>query len=291
MGFAAILLWSTTVALARSISEQTGPITAGAAVYLAGGVLSFLIYASDKRRLIAIRKVSRFYLIGCGILFIIYTASLFMALGLAENRYQTVELGLINYLWPALTILFSLFVLNRKADFWLVPGTLLAVIGVYFVTTDSLSFSVNEFLAHVKSNTVAYLLALLAAVTWALYSNLVRRTAGQEGEGAVPVFILSTGLVLLFFSYLFPENSTWNIQVVSEIVILGISTALAYVFWDAAMRKGEMIPVVAFSYLTPFFSTVFAAVYLGVLPGSALWTGCLLIIMGSVISWRSVKKV
>ena len=291
MGFAAILLWSTTVALARSISEQTGPITAGAAVYLAGGVLSFLIYASDKRRLIAIRKVSRFYLIGCGILFIIYTASLFLALGLAENRYQTVELGLINYLWPALTILFSLFVLNRKADFWLVPGTLLAVIGVYFVTTDSLSFSVNEFLAHVKSNTVAYLLALLAAVTWALYSNLVRRTAGQEGEGAVPVFILSTGLVLLFFSYLFPENSTWNIQVVSEIVILGISTALAYVFWDAAMRKGEMIPVVAFSYLTPFFSTVFAAVYLGVLPGSALWIGCLLIIMGSVISWRSVKKV
>ncbi|MCX5735162.1 MAG: hypothetical protein NTW68_12655, partial [candidate division NC10 bacterium] len=34
LGFCAILLWSVTVALARSISEQIGPLTAGAAVYL-----------------------------------------------------------------------------------------------------------------------------------------------------------------------------------------------------------------------------------------------------------------
>lgn len=291
LGFAAVLLWSTTVALARSISEQTGPVTAGATVYLTGGVLSFAIYASKRKRLRDLVKISRFYLFGCGVLFIVYTASLFLALGLAETRYQTLELGLVNYLWPALTILFSLVLLRVKADLWLIPGTLLAITGVYFVTMDSLSFSANEFLFHVKSNAVAYFLALTAAFTWALYSNLVRLTAGKESKGVVPVFILSTGIVLLFVRYLFPESSTWNIQVIMEILILGISTALAYIFWDAAMRKGEMITVAVFSYLTPFFSTVFASVYLGVLPGSALWTGCILIILGSVISWRSVKTV
>jgi hypothetical protein len=38
-GLAAIVLWSTTIAVARSLSEQTSPLTAGACVYLIGGVL------------------------------------------------------------------------------------------------------------------------------------------------------------------------------------------------------------------------------------------------------------
>ena len=38
-GLAAIVLWSTTIAVARSLSEQTGPLTAGACVYLIGGAL------------------------------------------------------------------------------------------------------------------------------------------------------------------------------------------------------------------------------------------------------------
>ena len=40
LGLLAVLLWSTTVALTRSLSERIGPITAGASVYLTGGVLS-----------------------------------------------------------------------------------------------------------------------------------------------------------------------------------------------------------------------------------------------------------
>ena len=36
-GLGAILLWSATFAVARSLSEQIGPLTAGAAAYLIGG--------------------------------------------------------------------------------------------------------------------------------------------------------------------------------------------------------------------------------------------------------------
>ena len=39
-GFIAILLWSSTIALVRSISERIGPLTAGAAVYIIGGIIS-----------------------------------------------------------------------------------------------------------------------------------------------------------------------------------------------------------------------------------------------------------
>ncbi len=290
MGFVAILLWSTTVALARSISEQIGPITAGASVYLTGGIFSIVFYVFKADGFRTLKNVSYIYLFSCGSLFVIYGAALFLALGMADNRYQALELGLINYLWPALTILFSLFILSKKASWWLMPGTLLAIVGVYFVTTNNLSFSGNEFIKHVSSNPMAYFLAFIAAASWALYSNLTRLMAKGMSNGVVPLFLLVTGIVLFSALFIYPENSIWSFKVVIEIIVSGSATAISYILWDVAMRKGEMILVVAFSYLTPFFSTVFALVYLSVLPENTLWLGCFLIIIGSFISWRSISQ-
>lgn len=290
MGLMAILLWSMTVALARSISEQIGPIPAGASVYLVGGFFSVVFYSFKNDGFRIIKKVNRIYLFGCGSLFVIYGTTLFLALGMADNRYQTLELGLINYLWPALTLLFSIFILSQKASLWLIFGTILAIAGVYFVTTNNLAFSVREFIYHVGSNPMAYSLALIAAVSWALYSNLTRLFAGGMNGGLVPLFLLITGIVLSGVLFIYLEKIVWSYKVAIEIVVLGLATALAYIFWDAAMRKGEIILVVAFSYLAPFFSIVFASVYLNVLPNNTLWLGCLFIVIGSFISWRSIYQ-
>jgi drug/metabolite transporter (DMT)-like permease len=74
-----------------------------------------------------------------------------------------------------------------------------------------------------------------------------------------------------------------------EVAVLGAITALAYVLWDRSMRKGNLPLVVACSYLTPFLSTLVSCAYLGVLPGAQLWGGCALIVVGSLLSWRSVS--
>ena len=100
--------------------------------------------------------------------------------------------------------------------------------------------------------------------------------------------ILITGFVLFLFSVLHSEGGTWSLGVAVEIVFLAVATALAYVFWDIAMRKGDVTLVVSCSYLTPFLSTVVSCIYLGVLPGISLWVGCALIISGSYVSWRSI---
>jgi drug/metabolite transporter (DMT)-like permease len=79
-----------------------------------------------------------------------------------------------------------------------------------------------------------------------------------------------------------------GVHVMAEIAFLALATALAYVFWDIAMRDGDVVLVASCSYLTPFFSTVVSCVYLSVWPGPSLWVGCLLIIVGSFLSWRSI---
>lgn len=288
-GLFAILLWSTTVGLARSISEQIGPMTAGASIYLTGGLIatSWLMFRKNIFR--ELKQISRNYIFACGSLFLIYTTALFLAIGLARNRYQTLEIGLINYLWPALTILFSILIFKKKASLWLVPGTMIALAGVFFVIAEGEYFSFHNFIVHIQNKPVAYGFALIAAFSWALYSNLVRLTSKSDHFNAVPLFIFSTGMVLFSIRFVFPEESHFNVGNGMEILILGIATALAYNLWENAMRKGDLILVVSISYLTPFFSTVFSAVYLGVLPGISLWIGCLLIIFGSWLSWRSMN--
>jgi hypothetical protein len=52
---------------------------------------------------------------------------------------------------------------------------------------------------------------------------------------------------------------------------------------------GNALLVAAGSYFTPLFSTLVSCVYLGIQPGLRLWVGCLLIVVGSIASWRSVR--
>ena len=86
-----------------------------------------------------------------------------------------------------------------------------------------------------------------------------------------------------------PEAGTWGVRVATEVALLALATGLAYVFWDLAMRAGDVVLVASCSYLTPFFSTVVSCLYLRVRPGVSLWVGCALIIAGSFLSWRSIR--
>jgi drug/metabolite transporter (DMT)-like permease len=213
-GLGAILLWSATFAFARSLSEQVGPITAGTAVYLIGGCLCLARLAWSRKGITELLKLPRLYLLGCGSLFIFYTAAIYLAVGLAKDRQQLLEIALVNYLWPSLTVLCSLLLLKKRASLWLVPGTALALTGVFLVMTQGAHVSWWSFTEHLQSNQVAYALALAAAISWALYSNLTRRWSGPESDGAVGLFIPATGLILLALRLLTTEPTGWSLILV-----------------------------------------------------------------------------
>lgn len=291
LGVLAIVLWSTTIALARSLSEQLGAVMAGASVYLTGGLLLAPVVLLKPEARQQLRTTSRRYLLGCGALFVVYSGALFLALGLAANHHQVLEVGLVNYLWPILTLLLSLPILAKRADIWLVPGTVFALLGVFLVLTHGDAVSWSAFSANIRSNPVVYGLGLVAAVSWAFYSTLARRWSGPDGgSGGVPLFLLVTGVVLLVLCIVFPRPSSWSFRTGVEVLAMSVMTFLAYVFWDVGVRKGDVVLVAACSYLTPFFSTAVSCIYLDVTPGLRLWLGCLLLVAGSFLSWRSIAR-
>ena len=288
-GLIAVLLWSTTIAVVRSLAEQIGSLTAAVFVYLLGGVLSCVFTGLLRNFKSRIGGLSRYYLWGCGVLFVLYMLALYLAVGLATDRNQVLEVGLVNYLWPALTLVFSLPILGKKARMSLIPGTLVALLGVYLVLTQGTLVSWSSLAKNVMTIPLAYSLALIAAVTWGLYSSLARRWGGPQNGGAVPLFMLATGGVLLVIRLFYSEPTLWGWRAAAEVLFMSLATAFAYVFWDMAMRKGDVVFVAACSYFIPLFSTLVSCLYLRVSPGFSLWVGCGMIILGSLISWASVS--
>jgi drug/metabolite transporter (DMT)-like permease len=289
-GLGAIVLWSTSVALARSIAETLGPLLAGAAVYgLGGAALVIWRLVGRPGTVAAKQRLPRAYLVGCGLLFVLYSVVFFLALGLAKDATQALVVGLVNYLWPALTVMLSVPILKARAGWFLVPATVAAVTGVALVLTSGQSVTWDSLAAAVSDNRPAFACALVAAVSWALYSNLARCWGGASPAGAVPYFVLASGVALWLLQSVGGQAAAWNLRVALEVCFMALTVAISYVCWDKAMRQGDIQLVSACSYLTPLLSTLASCSYLHVSPSPRLWLGCLALVTGSFMSWRSVR--
>ncbi|MDN0088118.1 aromatic amino acid DMT transporter YddG [Yersinia nurmii] len=283
LGIVAILLWSMSVALTRGLAETLGPFGAGAAIYSVSGILVWLVGGKPQ-----IRGQHPAYLWGCGLLFVIYMVAFAIAIGMASDRQQTLEIGLINYLWPSLTLLFAVVLLRLRTRWWLWLGAAIALFGVIWVVSGGNGLDISILAENINHNPLAYSLALLAAFAWAIYSNLVR--IYSRGRGVLPLFLLACALCLwLLFFTLTPGPLHFTPQAVMELLMMGCSTALAYQCWDSAMKKGNATLVAALSYFTPLLSVLIASLWLSTPPSAAFLPGVGMVVAGSLLCWSASR--
>jgi len=280
-GILAILLWSTTVAFSRNLAEKLGTLTSAMFIYLLAGLLACLysiLIKSDFKRMLSLPLN---YLLACGSLFGIYILSLYLAIGMASTRPQVIIIGLINYLWPALSLVFSIPILKNQARSFLPIGVLLAMTGIW------LGYRGSNSHLDIFSNglsTIPYLLALIAAICWGLYSNLSRLWNSTNEIGGVPLFLLWSGLLLGTCRLFVSETTHWSPEGVLEIIYMASFPAMiAYILWDVAVRKGNLILVASFSYITPLLSTLISTIVLGLPITTSFWMAALFVIAGAAI--------
>ncbi|MCG3179448.1 MAG: Aromatic amino acid exporter YddG [Phycisphaerae bacterium] len=295
LGVGAILLWSSTIAVSRPLTEQLGTLTAGAAIYLLAGLPAVAFLLLRREPMARALALPRSYLLLCGGLMVLYTTMLYLAIGLAPDHTQVVVVGIINYLWPSFTLVFSVPILKRRFNGWLVPGMLLAIAGIVLAGLtpqpghEALGW--RDLAAVTPGQWMPYGCALLAAVCWGLYSNLSRRLAGPYRGGAMPLFLLACGLVLLVLRLFVAEPTRLTPGVAGGLAYMAAGPALlAYVFWDLAMRRGRIILVAALSYFTPLLSTLLSCLLLGVPMGLNLWLASLLVVAGAALCKWSIRE-
>ena len=84
IGLSAVLCWSTSVGLFRSVAEHLGPIGGAAAVFSLGALLVTLRFG--RPRLAQLRAMHPAYLWGCGLLFVLYEIALSLSLGFGGHN-------------------------------------------------------------------------------------------------------------------------------------------------------------------------------------------------------------
>ncbi|XAM71118.1 EamA family transporter [Pantoea stewartii] len=136
-----------------------------------------------------------------------------------------------------------------------------------------------------------YLLALAAALAWALYNNVTRRYAC--GSNGVSLFFIVTALVLWLKFAFGTQQEAMHVSAaaLAQVLFVGASTAVAYSAWNDGIQQGNLPLLATASCFTPVLSALLASLWLGLTPPASFWQGVALITAGSLIGWRATYRL
>lgn len=283
IGTAAPVTWAMNVPLIRAVVEGFGVAPGECLLYAVATAALWFSVGIPK-----IRKADPRYLvfgIPCAVL---CTLSLVLAVYFSEGGAQTMEVGMVNYLWPALTILAAVLFTGVRGSLWLIPGTLICLASVFWIISGG-TFSVTSFLYHASENPTSYLLGLVAAVTWTLYS-VCTKLWGRGQNFSTVIFLLDTLVFAVLWLAGFGPDVTVTAKGIVSVLAGGIAAGLAYGCWTHGMLYGNVALLSVASYFTPVMSCAFGVLWLDARLTESFWRGSAVLVAGSLLCWWSTRS-
>lgn len=316
VGLMAIGLWSFMTGLVRVVADGFGPTLGSSLIYTCGVVLLFVFH-----RPAPLSRYPRRYLVFGGLLFVFYESAISLSVGLASTAESSVEVSLVNYLWPTMMVLLTAAVFGAgksdgtdgaesgksgesselgtsggaesgqgsgrgRAVLRVLPGAIVAAAGVVLAVGGNSGLDWGLAAGHVADNPLPYLLAFSGASAWSVYA--VFTPAMAKGMDGTSVFFPLVAVALWVIH--FASGEGWPAAmppVQSWLAVLCASAAIAggYACWGYGILHGSMTTLAMASYATPVLSTAASAVLLGLSLSLPFWCGALLVAAGSVLNW------
>lgn len=294
-GVIALTLWSSTIAFTRSVVENMGTFNAAFFINILSGIACYGLLSFKKGKGVTHNRYKfRYYVFRVGSFFILYMVLFNLAIGFASNRIEVIVVGIINYLWPGLIFLFSIPILKARANYFLLTlGMLLAFLGTALAILYGNDVAVSSLLVLDRNRLLPYFISLLAAISWGMYSNLTRKYKFEEDHSTLPILFLISGIIILLLQLVngeLPKLHLIGSQHIELIYIVLFPSALAYLFWDIAMKRGNKKLITTLSYLVPLASTFISSYYLQIQLNAFFWLACLLVIVGAVLCSKSISE-
>ena len=278
-GLGAAAIWGGMYVVSKVVLEIIPPFTLVSLRLILGGITLAIILLFR-----GFRKISRQQLLQVlGVGFVGYGISL--SLQFLGTKLSTAANGsLVTSATPAFVLIFAWIFLKEKITWLRLIALLLATLGVLAVI-DPRSAQVNPDLFS------GNLLLIGAAVTWALYSVLVRRSTQTMDVLPFSLIAFIGGLPVALPAAAWEVQSTGigeiNLGIVAGILFLGIiATALAMVLWNTAFALVDATLASLTFFAQPVVGTLLGWLFLGEKITPLFLLGGLLIGLGLVISSR-----
>ena len=290
LGGVAVLFWSFASSLIFLGARQASTWVFVAMASLIGGgtqLIGWRLHRGELRSALVLPWRLWAVSLPC---FVVYGLVWPMAL-VTSDEHQVFGVSLINYLWPVLTVLFSA---------WWVPGARLTMRTV-LATVLAVAGLICANLQHVRDLVVSnpgeslsrrflpYGLALVAAVTWAIYSaSLARWRNWAGGYATSPAGFLITGAIAsVIVGFTGSVSVTPSFSAMLMITCYGIGPlAVGYLLWEIALSKARIHSLSMLAAATPVLSTFLLCAFLRSLPGPELIVAVFLVSAGVLLSVR-----
>lgn len=284
VGLLAPVCWGMSVGLIRSLEEVFGMAQGLTICYVIGMLFTLFVFGIPH-----LSKYSKKYLFLGVPLSVICSLCFTFSLQFSAGGRQTLEVGMVNYLWPSLTVICAVLFNHQKARWYVAVGFLFTLAGLGLVLAGGHGFHPLEIAGHIAENPIAYGLAALGAVAWSLFSSASR--AWGNGQNPTPIIF---GLDALIFAGIFISGGlkapapTWNGFLLC--VAAGCVFGGAYAVWTYGIQKGSMTILAIGSYFTPVLSCLLGALMLGATLTLDFWQGVALVVIGSFICWMATRE-
>ena len=284
VGLLAPVCWGVSVGMVRLIEECFGMGFGMAIGYAVGAVCAAVFFGMPR-----LSEFPRKYLLlglpwsfTCSLCFV-------SSLLLSDGGRQTVEVGMVNYLWPSLTVITAILFNGQKARWFLPFGFVLTLAGLGIVLSGDQGFHPVEILGHIRENPLSYALAAAGALAWAFYSSATR----AWGKGTNP-----TALIFIVDAVLFSLLELLGLVPASRASLGGALLCLgggcvmgiSYAAWTYGVQKGSITILAIASYFTPVLSCLFGVLLLGATLSSSFWQGVSLVVAGSLVCWIATQE-
>lgn len=286
IGLSAIIMWASMVGLVKYMSAAIGPAMGITLIYTFSALIVLAIFRFPNLKLI-----SKKYLFLATTLFIVYELCFSFAIAYSKTSQQAIEVSIVNYLWPSLTILAFVIFKELKFNLLILFGLLISISGIIYIQAGNDSFSFQSVLNNLKDNPLSYLLALSGAIIWAFYCVVTRKMS--KGQNPISIFFIGVALTLWLKLGLTDQlvMPALNLSLSLYLLLAAAAVGLGYAAWNIGIIHGNITILVVASYFTPIISSVLAMFVLDTELPVTFWQGTTLVTLGSFICWLSSNWV
>ena len=287
IGLIAIVLWSAIVGLIRSVSDHLGPTGGAAMLYSVASCFLLLTVGGARPR--DLRAFPRRYLLWGSVLFVAYELCLALSIGYAHTAQQAIEVGMVNYLWPSFTIVAAIVFNRQRANWLIVPGFGLSIIGIGWVLGGAQGFDLRGMAANVQDNPLSYGLALAGALIWAGYCTVTARIA--QGKNGVTLFFILVALAL-WVKYGLEGGGPMDFTAAAMVYLVLAAGAMGfgYAAWNVGILHGNVTILAGASYFIPVLSSALSVWLLGAMLSWAFWQGAAMVCGGAILCWLATRR-
>ncbi|MGI2328604.1 DMT family transporter [Planococcus sp. YIM B11945] len=276
-----VFIWGFSWSIYKVALDYTPPILfAGFRSFFGGLMLALVLVPSWKR--IKWRENWKAYCISA-----LLNAVLFYGLQTIGLEYLPGGLfSVLIYLQPVLIGLFAWLWLGETMTVLKVSGLVVGFLGILVISANSLSGTLSI---------TGIVLAILAALSWALGVVYVKKVSGQvDSMWMVALQFIIGGLVLSAAGSTVENVSdiVWNFPYVAGLIYgatLGIP--VAFVIYFHLINKGEASKVAAFTFLVPLIAVLTGTVFMNEPVTYTLAIGLVLIVLSIYLVNRKPRSL